>query len=135
MKIRLFELFLCHPSHKIYFYYFLIYLLFLLLFIKYFYTCKCFLCRNKHTYLPTYFIKKETLAQIFSCEFCEISKNNFFYSTNLGYCFCIKFCKSYKEACEGTSSGKFLQSCHFNIKWRKGLLKRKDQKQPQEAFY
>ena len=24
------------------------------------------------------FIKKETLAQIFSCEFCEISKNTFF---------------------------------------------------------
>ena len=23
------------------------------------------------------FIKKETLAQVFSCEFCEISKNNF----------------------------------------------------------
>ena len=27
------------------------------------------------------FIKKETLAQIFSCEFCEISKNTFFYRT------------------------------------------------------
>ena len=25
------------------------------------------------------FIKKETLAQGFSCEFCEISKNSFFY--------------------------------------------------------
>ena len=25
------------------------------------------------------FIKKETLAQVFSCEFCEISKNNFFH--------------------------------------------------------
>ena len=24
------------------------------------------------------FIKKETLAQVFSCKFCEISKNNFF---------------------------------------------------------
>ena len=24
------------------------------------------------------FIKKEILAQMFSCEFCEISKNNFF---------------------------------------------------------
>ena len=29
------------------------------------------------------FIKKETLAQVFSCEFCEISKNNFFYRTPL----------------------------------------------------
>ena len=27
------------------------------------------------------FIKKETLAQVFSCEFCEISKNIFFYDT------------------------------------------------------
>ena len=25
------------------------------------------------------FIKKELLAQVFSCEFCEISKNTFFY--------------------------------------------------------
>ena len=24
------------------------------------------------------FIKKKTLAQVFSCEFCEISKNTFF---------------------------------------------------------
>ena len=24
------------------------------------------------------FIKKETLAQVFSCEYCEISKNTFF---------------------------------------------------------
>ena len=27
------------------------------------------------------FIKKESLTQVFSCEFCEISKNNFFYRT------------------------------------------------------
>ena len=27
------------------------------------------------------FIKRETLAQVFSCEFCEISKNNFSYRT------------------------------------------------------
>ena len=25
------------------------------------------------------FIKKETLAQVFSCEYCQISKNSFFY--------------------------------------------------------
>ena len=25
------------------------------------------------------FVKKDTLAQVFSCEFCEISKNTFFY--------------------------------------------------------
>ena len=29
------------------------------------------------------FIKKETLAQVFPCEFCEISKNTFFYRTPL----------------------------------------------------
>ena len=29
------------------------------------------------------FIKKETLAQMFSCEFCEISKNTFFHRTPL----------------------------------------------------
>ena len=28
-------------------------------------------------------IKKEALAQVFSCEFCEISKNTFFYRTPL----------------------------------------------------
>ena len=28
------------------------------------------------------FIKKETLAQVFSCEFCEISKNIFTYRTS-----------------------------------------------------
>ena len=32
-------------------------------------------------------IKKETLAQVFSCEFCEISKNNFSYRTPPGDCF------------------------------------------------
>ena len=29
------------------------------------------------------FIKKETLAEVFSCEFCEIFKNTFFYKTPL----------------------------------------------------
>ena len=29
------------------------------------------------------FIKKETLGQLFSCEFCEISKNTFFHRTPL----------------------------------------------------
>ena len=33
------------------------------------------------------FIKKETLAQMFSYEFCEISKKTFFYRTPLGDCF------------------------------------------------
>ena len=29
------------------------------------------------------FIKKETLAQVFSCEFCEMIKNSFFCRTSL----------------------------------------------------
>ena len=29
------------------------------------------------------FFKEETLAQVFSCEFCEISKNTFFHRTPL----------------------------------------------------
>ena len=37
------------------------------------------------------FINKETLAQVFSCEFCEISKNTFFYRGPPGDCFC-NFC-------------------------------------------
>ena len=35
-------------------------------------------------------IKKETLAQIFSCEFCEISKNTFFYRPHLVAVYHIK---------------------------------------------
>ena len=29
------------------------------------------------------FIEKETLAQVFSCEFCEVSKNTYFHRTPL----------------------------------------------------
>ena len=37
---------------------------------------------NKVAALRATFIKKETLAQVFSCEFCEISKNTFSYRTH-----------------------------------------------------
>ena len=33
------------------------------------------------------FIKKDTLAQVFSCEICKISKNTFLNRTPLSYCF------------------------------------------------
>ena len=33
------------------------------------------------------FIKKESLALVFSCEFCEISKNTFFLQNTSGGCF------------------------------------------------
>ena len=37
------------------------------------------------------FIKKEALAQVFSCNFCEISKNNFFYRTTLTATFALTY--------------------------------------------
>ena len=36
---------------------------------------------NKVAGLACNFIKKETLTQVFSCEFCETSKNTFYYRT------------------------------------------------------
>ena len=39
---------------------------------------KHFLPPDTHTPKACNFIKKETLAHVFSCEFCEISKNPFF---------------------------------------------------------
>ena len=31
--------------------------------------------------MPSFIFNKESLAQVFFCEFCEISKNTFFYRT------------------------------------------------------
>ena len=48
---------------------------------------------GKHLYFRPQaykFLQKETLAEVFSCEFCEIFKNTSFYRTPLGdclYCF------------------------------------------------
>ena len=41
------------------------------------------LFNNKVADLTCNFIKRETLAQVFSCEFCEISENTFSYRTSL----------------------------------------------------
>ena len=38
-----------------------------------------------------FYIKKKTLAQLFSSEFCEISKNTFFTEHLCDDCFCITF--------------------------------------------
>ena len=35
---------------------------------------------KKSSLFFNHFIKKETLVQVFSCEFCETSKNTFFFS-------------------------------------------------------
>ena len=45
-------------------------------------TRDCFLIK-----LQANFINKESLAQVFSCEFCEISKSTFFYITPPDDCF------------------------------------------------
>ena len=37
------------------------------------------------------FIKKESLVKVFSCDFCEISKNTFFLQNTSGGCFCTNF--------------------------------------------
>ena len=36
---------------------------------------------SRKTPVPESLFKKETLAQVFSCEFCEISRNTFSYRT------------------------------------------------------
>ena len=45
------------------------------------------------------FIKKETLAQVFSCEFCEISKNTFSYRAPLVAAFFqfVEYSKKYLQ--------------------------------------
>ena len=57
------------------------------------------------------FIKKETLAQVFSCEFCEISKNTFSYRTPPVAA--SVFCRKEKYLC--TSSARISSSCKHNI--------------------
>ena len=51
-------------------------------------------------------IKKETLAQVFSCEFCEISKNTFSYRTPL-VAASVNF-RDELEFLDGSYSRKFL---------------------------
>ena len=59
--------------------------------------------------------KKETLAQMFFCKFSKISRDNFFIEHIQVTVFGLSFVNPRKNS-EGTSLGKFLQSCHFNIK-------------------
>ena len=47
--------------------------------------------RRKHLCQSLNIIKKETLAQVFSCEFCEIYKNTFFLQNTSGSCFWLKY--------------------------------------------
>ena len=51
---------------------------------------------NKAAYKACHFIKKETLAQVFSWEFCETSKNTFSYRTPLVVAF-VKFSDGFQK--------------------------------------
>ena len=42
------------------------------------FNCMCVQSASYAVFSPSNFIKKETLVQVFSCEFGEISKNTFF---------------------------------------------------------
>ena len=57
------------------------------------------------------FIKKETLAQVFSCEFCEISKNTCFYRTRLVAASVLNTNSSLQNFMLLVLSTNFLESC------------------------
>ena len=59
------------------------------------------------------FIKKGTLAQVFSCEFCEISKNNFCYRTYLRWLL-LKLTRNNFFLQYGRCS----QDQHRHLRWR-----------------
>ena len=45
--------------------------------------CQSLFLNNVADLRPATLLKKETLAQVFSCDFCEISKNTFYYKIPL----------------------------------------------------
>ena len=49
---------------------------------------------GKHLCQSLHFIKKETLAQVFSCEFCEISRKNFLKNLLIMRCY-LCFCSCF----------------------------------------
>ena len=54
-------------------------------------------------------IKKETLEKMFSCEFCEISRNNFLNSTHIRETvFRLNFVNPRKKVCKRTNLLKFF---------------------------
>ena len=60
---------------------------------------------------PETLLKKETLAQVFSCEFCEISKNIFFSQNTSSGCFCQQTFTGSKWTIETLEKGaKYVQS-------------------------
>ena len=71
------------------------------------------------------FIKKETLAQVFSCDFCEISKNTFSYRTPPVAASKVSFIKqSFRRPSETPSLDKWTISENILIQYtfeRKGM--------------
>ena len=49
--------------------------------------CQSLFFNKAARFRPATLIKKETQTQVFSCKFCEIFKNTFFYRTHLDDCF------------------------------------------------
>ena len=58
------------------------------------------------------FIIKETLTQAFPCEFCEISKNNFFYRTPLVAASVVR--RNTKHTGIKKKKGNFANVCFWN---------------------
>ena len=72
---------------------------------------------------------------MFSCEFCEISRSNFFYRTHIGATvFGLSFINPRTKSVKELVSLNPDSGVIFYIKSRKDLLKRKDQEQPPEFF-
>ena len=69
------------------------------------------------------FIKKQTLAQVFSCEFCKISKNTFFHGTPLvaisvfPRCYVAKQLFGIEYFTDILSFEKFSKNLHQNLKF------------------
>ena len=75
---------------------------------------------GKH--LACNFIKKETLAQVLSCEFCKISKNNFF-TEPLGDCFCQYHLKrSILPKCSNSNFNLYTSTISFSARFRLGYV-------------
>ena len=61
------------------------------------------------------FIKKETQAQMFYSEFCEISKNIFSYRALLEACFCLCFAREKTNMRNSNQRQNFLDYAYYKI--------------------
>ena len=63
------------------------------------------------------FIKKETLAEVFSCEFCEISKSTFLHRTPLVTASVLDLLISYKNRCSSLELALLFSVIKFSSMW------------------